>query len=485
MVIDSLLQLLPVVTDPYSPVTGFTLSINGTPLIESASADFDPVELDPESYPIGAISFELTASDDLGNTSSLNIGTEIKRRLFVARFNEGFFEQDWLGFWILISQPDGSYISYVAAGFNDTSLKIHAPGEFDLTKEYMVTFITEENHGSWKQPHMTNIQDLTRQNFKEITFSPGFGEQFVPNSITLNGFLGVENIVARGHGYQATHNPELTQLDLEFYVGNGYGNYSGVFLIGYNLGDNPNDYGYYRLADPMTSNVTVSRSDFIMGNTSSGNLDYSQNSYTTEDASLFIYGFETATDLTANNSHLLFDKDYVFGFSGSIDYAYPDVFEYYQHHFRLNNYNTYREGLPQATYAIPGWTLDLVQNGREIIVNQSGSGYITGRVILEIGNENTGSIQMPMIFNTTGKTSVYIPELPEQLNNLAIYDVFQTSAYTITNGDLTSFNTILSYNQYLEEVISTYKEHKEVAPVMETILFRNGFIFPHWSMKYW
>lgn len=484
-IIDDLFTLSPVVTDEYSSIVSFAARLNEEVLLETDSDLIDPLEIDPENYPAGSIQFEFEASDDLGNTTTLAINAEVKRRLFVANFQNGFFESDWTGFWILISEMDGSFIELVSVEFGAQNAVVLAPGEFDLNKEYMVTFLTEENNGSWNQPHVTNVQNLTRTNFNEINFTPGFGENLDVSSIPLSGFLGVELIEGRGNGFQATQNAELTALSIDRSSGFGYGMPENLFIIGYYFGESPNDFGYYRLSNPWDPSLTIDRADFITNNTSSGNLDYSNNSYTNEDKNLYLYGFETTTDLEENNSNLIFDSQYTFGFSGSVDYFYPDVFEYYKTHFRLNNYNTFRTGLPPTQVTIPNWSIDLIQNGNEISVTKSGEGHIAGRIIMEIGGPNTGSIQMPVIFDSSREGIVYLPELPEDLSGFASYDIFANRTYSITNGDLTSFDTVTDYSDYLEKVIKPYREHTEVAPVMENILFQNGFIFNNWGFKYW
>lgn len=488
-VIDSLLLFAPTVSDAYSQIVSFKATLNGVEILQSISEAVTPLEFNPETLPVGEAIFALTAEDALGNTTSQIINAQIKRRLFKASFESGFMETNWIGFWILISELDGSFISLTAVPFDAEAVTVHAPGEFAPEKEYMATFITEENHGSWRQPHITNVQNISRDNFTQMNFKARYGEGLVSNSVPLSGFFGVEIIEGFGDAFQITTDNEITQLNADFYTGNGYGDYSSVFLIGYELGENPNEYGYFEWVNPQNTTAPIQRSDFITGNTSRGTIDYSSNDLTTEDKSLYIYGYKDQQALDNNVGHRLFNGDRVFGFSGSIDYAYPDVFQYYKHHFRLNNYNTYREGLPLASYTAPAWNLDLALSGNEIVATATGDGFVAGRIQLEIGNSApgsiiTGSITMSMIFNPTAPGSIYIPQIPEELNILANYDVFQSGSYSITNGDLTGFNTISSYADYLERVVSPYKEHTEVAPVMENTLYQNGFIFPMWSFKY-
>ena len=91
---------------------------------------------------------------------------------------------------------------------------------------------------------------------------------------------------------------------------------------------------------------------------------------------------------------------------------------------------------------------------------------------------------MPVLFASAHEGPVYLPILPEELSNLNVYQIFQNQTYSVDYSELISFDTITNYQDYLDNVIRYYKEHTEVAPVMESITDKNAYIFNNWSFKY-
>lgn len=483
-IIDESFNFSPQVQDEFSNVVAFTALLNGVTLLESTTDQVGEVLIDPEELAVGEVSFELIASDALGNETTMNLTNQVLRRLFKVQMENGFFESTWFGFHILISEMDGSFIMLKSAKITDTELVLHAPAEFPLDKEYMVSFIGEENQGSWIETHMTVVQSLTRSNFTEINFSAPFGESIIQQTIPMAGFFGVENVIGRGNGYQSTHDPNLETFSLESYEGSGYNPYNGYYLIGYNMGEDPSFYGYLKIDNPLSPGLVINRSDFSFDNINQGSTSFSGNGLATYDHNLNIWGFEQAEDIGNKLSHLIYDSNYTFNPVGTDNYYYPTVFEAYQHHFRLNNYNTYRDGLPASEYLLPDWTIDHTQSGNEVSIAKTGTGHTVGRLIVEIGSETDGSQLMPVLFASSHEGPIYLPILPEELANLNVYPIFQNQTYSVDYSELISFDTITTYEDYLGKVITNYKEHTEVAPVMESITNRNAFIFSNWSFKY-
>lgn len=482
-ILDESIVFAPQVQDQFSNVVSFTANLNGVPLLESTTDQTGEVLIDPEELAIGEVSFELVASDELGNETTLNWTNQVLRRLFRVQMESDFFENTWFGFHILISEMDGSFIMLKSAKITDTELILHAPGEFPLDKEYMVSFIAEENQGSWIETHMTVVQNLTRSNFTQINFTAPDGESITQQTIPMSGFLGVEAIIGRGHGFQSTHDPNLETFSLESYDGAGYNPYNSYYLIGYHLGEDPS-YGYLKIDNPWDTGFTINKSDFIFDNINQGTTSFTGNGLSSYDHNLSIWGFEKAEDVDKKLSHLIYDSNNTFGPIGTDNYYYPTVFEEYQHHFRLNNYNTYRNGLPAPEYLLPDWTVEHSQTGNEVSIIKTGLGHTVGRLIVEIGSETDGSQLMPILFKSAHEGPIYLPMIPKELSNLNVYPIFQNQTYSVEYSELISFDTITTYEEYLENVITNYKEHTEVAPIMESITNRNAFIFSNWSYKY-
>ena len=483
--IDSLITFAPVVTDAISSVVSFTALLNGVELLQSDGAAITALEIDPETLSVGEVVFTLTAEDELGNTTEITVNTEVKRRLLAAFFEPGFLKSNWYGFWVLVSNPDGTPIILEQASSNVDMLKIYAPGEFPIDQEFMVSFIADEDMSGWIKTHMTVVQDLTRTNLQQIHFKTPYGTQVSGQTFPLTGFFGVEIMEGRGLGqdYQAyVYDNDVTQFRVEQYSGIATEPYEQFYVAGYEFGDTPN-YAYAILDNPIANITYIDRSDFISAGLISGTSNFSGNANSNADHSLYLYGYLNATEREKGHIHLIFDTDKTFGPLGIADFTYPDIFESYEHHFRLGNYNTYRQGLPTAQYTVPDWTISYIQNGNEITLTSSGTGHTVGRLIADIGGPNNSQL-MTLIFDSSNPGPIYLPQLPAELSNLNAYTIFQSGQVSVDYAELVSFDTLPSYTDYLQGVISQYKEHREAAPVMESVLSTNGFIFSNWSFKY-
>lgn len=482
-ILDGPFTLNPTILDVHSDIASVEVLFGENQLLlVQDMVDFQ-LEFIPEEYPIGKENFTFRAFDELGNQTSLTIPTEVKRKLFTIRLENGFLQNNWVGFWVLISEMDGTAILSKSIESNISELIIHADDEFPLEKEYMVSFIADENNGSFVKTHMTIVQNLTRLNFNEINFSSGFGETITYTTIPMTGFEGVENVVGRGHGFQTTHDNSFENLTLDINSGYGYTPYNGLYLTGYNLGESPS-YGYYRLNYPFEANLEIKKSDFQYDNVATGTVNFSENSLTNYDDNLFIWGFESPSDLQNGSSHLVYNSFYTFQSFRTRDYFYPDLFSSYKHHFRLNNYNTFRDGLPNENYLIPNWEVSYTQNEKVVTLNKSGTGYIVGRLIIDLGFQDNSQL-VTLIYDSSKQNQVNIPEIPEELNNLNAFESFKNSNISVDYAELVSFEEISNYQEYLLKVISVYKEHDEVSPIMESVLDKNGYIFTNWSFKYW
>ncbi|MCR9264460.1 MAG: Ig-like domain-containing protein [Flavobacteriaceae bacterium] len=484
-ILDEPFLFAPQVQDAFSEVVSFVAKLNDETILDSSINETWEILLNPDLFPVGEANFELVATDAVGNETTLNFTNQILRKLFEVQMENGFFENSWFGFHILISEMDGSFIMLETVEITDTELVIYAPDEFAVDKEYMVSFIAEENQSSWVKTHMTIVQNLTRSNFTHINFTAALGESLNQQTIPMSGFFGVESVISRGNGFQTTqHDPNLEELGLASYEGNGYNPYENYYLIGYHMGEDPSFYGYLKIDNPWDPDFVINRSDFSFDDINQGTTTFSGNSLPGYNHNLNIWGFEKAEDVGNKLPHLIYDSNITFSPEGSDNYYYPTVFEKYQHRFKLNNYNTYRDGLPATEYLLPDWTIEHNQNGNEVNITKTGTGHNVGRLMVEIGSEGQGSQLMPVLFDSSKDGPIYLPILPEELSSLNVYSIFENQTYSVEYSELISFDIISTYSDYLNKVISEYKEHTEVSPIMESITNQDAFIFDNWSFKY-
>ncbi|SNR81021.1 hypothetical protein SAMN04488009_0182 [Maribacter sedimenticola] len=480
-ILDTLLLLEPSLSDDFSEIVDFKISLNDVIIMEAYPDQPKPLEINPDDFAVGDAIFILTATDKLNNTTTIEINTKILRRLFTVQMDEGFLENTWRSFWVLVSEMDGSPITYYSAEVGDKQVVMHAPDEFPPNKEYMVSFIADENRGSWIDTDMTVVQNLTRENFEFIHFTPPYGSNYSLKSVNTIDFEEADNVSAKGRNFQIYYDQIMNIVQYQGYKQQFPEN---AYLIGTDLfKDMP--YSYIKIENPWDADFNINKNDFhnTLVKTESISLN---NIIGNTNSALEIWGYESEDDFDNDIYHELFTnlnrQEQQFG--NQVTYYYPDIFSKYKHHFRLNQYNTIREGKPLLEYTIPNWLIGYTQNKSEIILKNAGDGHTVGRLYLTFGN-TVGYQSFNVIYDSSKSNSLYIPQLPEVMSSLSIYNSFENELFEVDYSDLSSFDNISTYDEYIQKVIQPYKEHYETSKITDNIIDGNIFgISGNWGFKH-
>lgn len=473
-IVDETILLLPGVADEYSDVASveFLMGEDSQTVIEGQAAY--QWELDPETFPTGTASIFIKAVDNLNNETIAEFPIEILRRLVKVKISQGFLRDNWSSFWVIISNHDGSLIAHKSMGVSDLETVFHASGEFGKSQKYMITLLSVSNMGTYERNKLTNLQDLTRETFTEINLTAP--EADVRQSTTLNaegfGINQWEQITGFGTGYYVSHytapdnyinvvDNYLDSVDHEFY-----------YTYSHNLEGIP--YAYYKIPNSVQNGETLRKEDFI------SDIDITNSGFTIpginpiEDNSIWLDIFAYNSELDFENIiyQQIFGNYLLRGFGDEYPYQLNNSFNNYAHFIRINEYSSFRKGTPLDSYELPNWSIGYSRNDTEFSLNITGTEHTLGRLYLSSGN--TDGYNMTVLFDSHRDDPVRLPDFPEEMSELDIYQLANGAGLQEQQIQLTSLSNISSYNEYLDTYIKFKKEHHMSAEIIENLIYDKG-----------
>ncbi|WOD43086.1 Ig-like domain-containing protein [Hwangdonia lutea] len=473
-ILDEFMLLQPEVLDAYSEVTSVEVFLGDTSiyLFDENSSNYD-MDFVPDNYPVGTTVFKLVAIDSLGNESVLEINIEILRLLIKVALPDGFLSPFWSSFWIFASEMNGVPIAAKSVGVGDSNIKIHAPSEFDFDKKYMITLLADENTNPNSFNRITNIQGITRNSLSEINFNLPQRKTVVSNAtVSMVGFGTDETVKGDGLDYTFNHyvsessgNFELTSLNTTANSSSDY------FLYSTNLEGIP--YAYFSFSEPLANNSTINKTDLITDTAISNATFNITNDPGISSSQLIINGFRTNEDLQNGIYHNIYSGSPQQVFGIEYEYYFCSIFDSYSHQLILDDYLTLRKGLPINTYNIPNWSVDYLQNGNEITITKSGTEHVLGR--LQLMPTTGEDYIMTVLFDSQNTDVVTLPQIPEEMKDLYIYTVAQNQGFDMNQIHFSSYNSITSYADYLNNIIKGDDNETDVSDVISTKMkARNG-----------
>ncbi|MFD1161980.1 MULTISPECIES: Ig-like domain-containing protein [Hwangdonia] len=466
-ILDESMLLQPEVADAFSDVVSVEVFLGETSIFQfdenSSNYDMDFV---PDNYPVGTTVFKLIAIDSLGNESVLEINIEILRLLIKVALPDGFLSPYWSSFWIFASEMNGVPIASKSVGAEDNSVKIHAPSEFDFDKKYMITLLADENTNPNSFNRITNIQGITRNSLSEINFNLPQRKTVISNAtVSMVGFGTNETVAGDGLDYSFNHYTSETSGNFELTSLNTTSNASSdYFLYSTNLDGFP--YAYFSFSEPLTNESIINKTD-LNTDTAISNATFNiTNDPGISNSQLIINGFRTNEDLQNGIYHKIYSGSPQQVFGVEYEYYFCSNFDSYSHQLILDDYLTFRKGLPNNTYNIPDWSVDYLQNGNEITITKSGTEHVLGR--LQLMPTTGEDYIMTVLFDSQNTDVVTLPQIPEDMKDLHIYTVAQNQGFDMNQIHFSSYNTITSYTDYLDSVIKGDGNETDVSDMITT-----------------
>ncbi len=465
-IIDDNLIISPEVQDEFSQVVSFMAKLNDEIILESTTFEIGEYELVSESIPVGPVTFDIIAVDALGNESALSIDSEILRLLIKVLIPQDFLSPFWGSFWVFASEMDGAPIVAYPAKSEDTEIRLYAPGEFDLNKPYMLTLLAEDTSFSDSFNRITNIQGLTRTNLPELNLSlPTRRTVKSSNSNPMTGFEIDEFVQGDGFDYAFSHYPDQQSSNFEVYsLNNSESTSSSYYIYSTTLKSAP--YAFLKSEAPFENGLEIS--DFETDtNIQSGVFDII-GTRSGPNIQLQILGYETSMDFENGVYHELFRGAPEFVFGGVHEYYLNSSFTNYSHQLVIGNYLTNRTGMPANEYTLTDWNVDYQQSGRNITITKSGIDHVLGRIRLSPADGLGGDYSMVVLFDSENTDVVTLPEIPEEMKDMSIYNVAKNKGFDFEQVHITSFDNISSYEEYLDQIIKNNIDPKVFSNIIET-----------------
>ena len=459
IVIDENIFINPVVTDAYSDVASVEIRFNGETLVQAQSDTPLNFEFDPEIYATGTGTFEVVAADALGNTSISSLNSSIQRRMIEVNIPENKISQEVTAAVVFISRMDGTLITWKEILDTDRKVVLSIPEEFDMTTEFMLSFYLQDNGG------ITTVhthQNLTRGNPGILNLSPPVRVESdnVATKIPMVNFLS--NDLLRGESemkYGLFQSIDRAPASYNAYV-DGSDNTLTYFTATDPLNNAPfdeiyvydiNTFDYILIPSPTPADYVLDKANMSNQNLETRQFTVSSSTSQSNIASyLTIAGALSQEDDTANKYHNLYVNNIGANFDVPVSYELNTSFPYYRHALRFANYLTERNGVPQSSYTIPNVSVDYSITNNQIDLSIQGTQHTLGRVLCF--DSDTNSYLWQVTFDSQANSSIILPELPVSISN-PVKTAYQNGTIPVESVELVSYQSIFTYDQYVEEVL--------------------------------
>ena len=375
---------------------------------------------------------------------------------------------------------DGNYLESTIEPITASirQIKIYAPEDFDLTKEFMITFMTFNPGNENSFSYATTFQNLTKDNLQEINLKvPERFRVFENKLVPAIGFEDNIHPVGSGIDYRTSLNntdqewlfqtliPETTN-DLT----------TNKIYLSYFLDQSFTNYHYLFIDRPLAEDFQLEANNFVNANSTSGSISFTNFQQQPEiKTSLTVYGYENENDVQKNIYHTLWGQGTT-NFSLPIIYSYNDSFYQYRHRLSIENFHTEGLGLPLEEYTIPNWTLNPVVQNNKVILNKTGEGHSIGRISLQEDQEKD-IYEWRILFDSEKTNEVVIPKIPEQLQNIPFFTLYESNSFELQQTEISKFEGINNYGHYLSEIIKENRNINNYSDKKETIFQSNPMIY--------
>ncbi|TRZ43787.1 Ig-like domain-containing protein [Robertkochia solimangrovi] len=465
---DTLTTISLMATDAFSGISLINLYVNDS-LVESKESSEELIwEFDPDKLATGKAIFSSEAIDSMGNTSLSKKIITIKRRLLTIKipYNyESTLDGTAIAF---VSDEDGKLMDTKVIK-NDELLKFHAPDTYAPEEKFSVTFYIQ-NAGAHSLANLYTIYDLQRvdKNFIKLR-TPIYTSPWQSLVYQMVDFDTEDKLRSASQDHSGV------PLNLEFHLNtSSYRNniltpVSKAYIYKYNRVEN--SYAYLTLDKPLDFNKTIlSKSEFSTENTSENNVNVTgiYEAFTAK-----IYGFEDNDHYLNNQYHLIFSEPVL---KGTVPYI--NNMDKYRTEIFTRDYCVIHEGLPLTMYDKPNWTITYALNNKNIQINSTGSEHQVGKLYLKNESNDNQEYSWRIRFDSQDRTSLVLPELPEELNSLDFYNYYDNNELHIRQAEITAYSNFSDYLTYIKQIICKDRnDHFTVSEKSETIykVYNNEF----------
>ena len=472
-----------------SGISKVEVYINNEKVAEDTSSPFD-LSIDLSSYTStsslkkfdsNAI-LKIIAYDKAGNETTIEKNIVIFNREYLLDINipEGFLNSFFENVYVFASDMDGNYLESTTEPITASTrqIKIYAPEDFDLTQEFMITFMTFNPGNENSFSYATTFQNLTKDNLNEINLKvPERFRVFENKLVPAIGFG--DNIQPMGSGidYRTSLNSTDQEWLFQTLIPETTNDLTtNKIYLSYLLDQSFTNYHYLFIDRPLSEDFQLEANYFVNANSTSGSISFSNFQQQPEiKTHLTIYGYENENDVQKNIYHTLWGQGTT-NFTLPIIYSYNDSFYQYRHRLSMENFHTEGLGLPLEEYTIPNWTLNPIIQNNKVILNKTGEGHSIGRISLQEDQEKD-IYEWRILFDSEKTNEVVIPKIPEQLQNIPFFTLYGSNSFELQQTEISKFEGIDNYGHYLTEIIKENRNINNYSNKKETIFQSNPMIY--------
>lgn len=415
-------------------------------------------ELIPDNFSVGTNILRIVATDDLSNVSNFEMPFEIERKLITINIPENRINPAITLPVVFISKMDGSLVTQKILTENDRQVVLSSSEEFLNTDEFMLSFYFQDNGGA---VGISTHQNLTRVNpgtlniQAPIRLSVAASYQlptanFLSNDVVISGGGedGVSNAFYSAYVNTSQGNFSLSTATLE----NGSIDYESFYF--YNaLGGS--GYTYFVADNPFSEGFVLDKSNFTTNGVEIRNfvIDAAQ-PIQNQPANLTLFGYTSLFGLQNKLFHQIYHRNFTGNTGIGQDYYLNTGLYDYKHQLLFGNYYTERNGAPETSYTVPNVSLDYTIASNVVSLNIQGDEHIVGRIqCMDFENTNYDWF---VTFNSKTTTNVVMPQLPDVINH-PVKTAQENNSLKIESVELLSYESILTYDDYLDQVVKNQK----------------------------
>lgn len=484
--IDEVTILSPEVADAYSDVSLVEMYFDDELIYTTEDASEIIYNFDPNDYPAIEAILKIRTVDSLGNSSEIEWGVKVVRLLLKLVIPDGYLSPNiQTNHFVFASEADGSLIDMKEIIFETREVRLYANGEFDIEKDFTVTFASLGSNGV--ASYLFSVAHVNRQNLNQMNLAVpkrygGDGATYYP----INGFSETTQLFCFGRDYYFSSS-EAGETLIQNFVPSNHSTESGpVYIYGFNPLNN--FYNYQFVDRPIASNFEINFSDFSVQDLVDRQLTTSPTDYLNNAHSFTLFGFRSQEDSDNDIYHQLWSYGYGQNMGSTLTYQLNTLFYGYAHELIIGNYQAKGIGLPQDITVIPDWSVDYAFQNNSVSLTKSGAGHVVGELYLEGGYDVSAPYQWNVFFDSNKDEDIVLPNIPEVLQDYPFYNLYQDNALELGRVGLRKYDNINSYPDYLEQIIKTNKAFHKSAPRYESIFSGNttqAFSNPDYFYNWW
>ena len=459
LIIDQIFQLNPSVIDEYSEVASVEIKFDDqTLMIEDSGTPID-FGFDPEGYEVGEGTFEITATDGLGNTSRVTRTANIHRRLIEINIPENWLSPYVVAAVVFVSRMDGSNLVWEEIVPSTRQVILSVPEEFDMGTEFMVTFFWQDNGGI---ATLSTHQNLSRGNpgTLNLTVPPRRDGTGLSTQIPIANFLSNDVVIGESAtSYDFFRSVDDAPSSYTVYLDTAQ-DFLNVSTAVDPLITNPFDQVYVfdfqtfsniLIPNPVPPDYVMDKGNMTTANLESRQLQVSSSVGLPDTNSVFrIAGALSPADDQANKYHEFFFWNRVGSLDTPMNYLLNTTFYTYRHALQFGSYYTERKGLPLSDYTIPNVSVDYSITDTQIDLTVQGTEHAVGRAQCFDFDDQTYAWNITFDSQSTG--SVVIPELPVSISH-PVKSIWEAGNIEVEKVELVSYAAIPSFDDYIVRVL--------------------------------